>query len=774
MSRIAKIYCSKDELQSIAPSAQLIEAYDAFQLVELSPKQLASVGAKIPVEDVTALYQLQMAGRKVNTARPRYSAKGKTMGHPAYQKVRPLPAGKHHYIVQFHGPIKQAWLRQVKKVGAQYRSPYADFACIFRMTAAVLAKVQALSFVRWVGHLKDESRVAAGVLKRRRKPDTEAASENLVMGPDGIEMPGMLVIQFFDGKDLAAAKPKFGRCGATLLSSDRTGVAVVKVSEAPKEWNAAVKALSALHGVRLITRKTVPSTRNNVAPQFMGVAKSVGTISSGGLALTGEGEIIAVADTGLDTGVAQTLSADFAGRVVAIHSWAIDRTFDSQVTNRRADDGAADVSSGHGTHVAGSVLGAGSSGPGGAANIRGLAHKAKLVFQAVEQKMNFASAQIAKDWENDPFQLVGIPDNLTPLFQQAYNEGARIHSNSWGGGRPGEYESTSRELDEFVWKNPDFCVLVAAGNEGVDRNPSDGKVDVGSVSAPGTAKNCITVGASQSERPQFAGNTWGQFWPDDFPRQPLKNQEVAGNHDEMAAFSSRGPTLDERIKPDIVAPGTFILSARSTQLPDDATGWSAYDANPSYMFEGGTSMATPLTAGAVALIRQFFRVKKNLPSPSAALLKATLLCGARRMPLSYVPATAKFDNHQGFGRVDLDKVLSPAGGAVFGFKDQTNGLQTGGADNTMITVTAGRSLRVLLAYSDYPGRGLKNNLNLMLTAPDGTRRVGNAQGNQLTFDTKNNVELIEIPAPAAGNWQVQVIGANVPEGPQPFALVWLA
>jgi serine protease AprX len=771
MARIAKIYCSKSELPSLVPSATLLENYDAFQLVSLTPASLKKAAERVPVEDITALYQTEMAGKRVDTGKPRYSAKGKPLAHPAFRNTAKLKPGKHHYLVQFRGPVKDAWIREVKKAGGEYRGPYADFTLIFRMTDAGLVRVKALPCVRWIGHLTHESRVAGGVLKGAKKHDAAAAGENLEMGPGGVELPETLLIQFFDGKDLAAAKPKFRGCGATLISSDPSGVAVVQVPAAPAERKAAVAALSALHGVRLITKRVIPTTHNNVATTFMGTAK---TISATGLGLNGTGEIVAVADTGLDTGNVATMMADFAGRVAAIKSWPIDASFANAVTNPGGDDGAADVDSGHGTHVAGSVLGAGSTGAGGAAGILGLARGAKLVFQAVEQKLAFASPAVAAEFDHDPYQLAGLPTNLAKLFQQAYDLGARIHSDSWGGGTAGDYDTTSRQLDDFVWKHPDFCVLVAAGNEGVDANPIDGVVDEGSVSSPGTAKNCITVGASQSEQPAFSGDTSGGFWPDDFPKDPLKSEPVAGNREKMAAFSSRGPTLDGRVKPDVVAPGTYILSTRSTRLPAGKNGWRAYAANSKYMYEGGTSMATPLTAGAVALLRQFFRTKKSIAAPSAALLKATLICGARRMPLPYVPAGALLDNHQGFGRVDLDKVLSPAGGAVFGFQDVAPGLRTGQSSETAVTAASSRPLRVVLAYSDYPGKGLKNNLNLILVAPNGSRRVGNATGTSLGFDTKNNVELVEIAAPAAGVWRIQVVGSNVPKGPQPFALAWLA
>ena len=66
----------------------------------------------------------------------------------------------------------------------------------------------------------------------------------------------------------------------------------------------------------------------------------------------------------------------------------------------------------------------------------------------------------------------------------------------------------------------------------------------------------------------------------------------------MAAFSSRGPTDDNRQKPEVTAPGTWILSTRSRSTA--AGGWLAYDSDHVYM--GGTSMATPLTAGSAALL----------------------------------------------------------------------------------------------------------------------------------------------------------------------------
>jgi serine protease AprX len=772
--KTAKIYCSKKELTTIAPNAKLIEAYDAFQLVEMTPADFKKTAAKVPVEDVTAQFKLSMAGKSVDTKKARYNAKGTVLPHSAYKTTPKLTAGKHHYLVQFIGPVKDAWLRESKKAGGDFRGHYADFTSIFRLTDAALKKVQALPFVHWVGHLTHESRIAKEVLKTARplkRPLALAAGTPLARPghkKHSSRVQDTLVIQFFDSKDMKAALPGIKRAGATLLGTEKSGIAVVQVPTAVASRKKTVQSLSALHGVRLITTFVVPASCNDAAADIMGTTKAFAAPTPAKpdlLGLTGAGEIIAVADTGLDTGDPATVITDFAGRIQAIHSWPISPSFNPLITNPGADDGAADLDSGHGTHVTGSVLGSGSpSGPA----IRGLSRGARLVFQAVEQRLAL-TPQGRITLGTDPFQLAGLPNDITRLFDQAYQDGARIHSNSWGSDDAGDYSSTSRQLDQFVWKNPDLCILVAAGNSGVDLNPADGVVDEGSVGSPGTAKNCITVGASQSIR-DFPDSTWGDFWPDSFPAETLHSEKIAADSDKMAAFSGRGPTIDGRIKPDIVAPGTYILSTRSTKITGD--GWAAFS-NGHYMYDGGTSMATPLVAGAVGLVREYLRTHRNIASPSAALLKAALICGAQRMPLPYVPPNVLFDNHQGFGRVNIDNIVAPPVGN-FDFEDVTTGLRTGQAHEVSITADNNRRLRIVLAYSDYPGRGLKNNLNLMLTAPDGSRHVGNATSGQLALDTRNNVEAIEIANPATGTWRVQIIASNVPQGPQPFALAWFS
>ncbi|MGX7873189.1 S8 family serine peptidase [Mesorhizobium sp. ORM6] len=320
-------------------------------------------------------------------------------------------------------------------------------------------------------------------------------------------------------------------------------------------------------------------------------------------------------------------------------------------------------------------------------------------------------------------------------------------------------------MDTFIWNKPDFCILFAAGNDGKD-NDGDGLIDSGSVTPPGTAKNCITVGACANDRPNIS-QTNGDLWG---PTAAPTAAPAAGDPKNLAPFSSRGPTRDGRIKPDVVSPGTYVLSTRSRRLSEKTWGYGRYATATLYMFDCGTSMATPLAAGAVAVIRQYLRTQKKIASPSAALLKAVLILGA--VPINGRNGPPDVD--QGFGRVDVDAVVAPAAPLASTFVEGPK-LATGDLQELQVQVAhAGLPLKVTMVYSDYPGANLVNNLNLVVRAPDGSVTVGNARPGTTAMDNINNVECIATTAAAAGTWKVQVVASNVPQGPQPYALAILA
>jgi subtilisin family serine protease len=101
----------------------------------------------------------------------------------------------------------------------------------------------------------------------------------------------------------------------------------------------------------------------------------------------------------------------------------------------------------------------------------------------------------------------------------------------------------------------------------------------------------------------------------------------ADGPDTMADFSSRGPCEDGRIKPDVVAPGSWIASLASSAAPNEAAiAWSPID--DLYVYMGGTSMSGPHAAGAAAVFVQYYKTLHTNAVPSPALVKAALINSA--------------------------------------------------------------------------------------------------------------------------------------------------
>ncbi len=192
----------------------------------------------------------------------------------------------------------------------------------------------------------------------------------------------------------------------------------------------------------------------------------------------------------------------------------------------------------------------------------------------------------------------------------------------------------------------------------------------------------------------------------------------------IAAFSSRGPCTDRRVKPDVVAPGTDILSAKS-KLASLQRFWGP-GPQPEYAYMGGTSMAAPLVAGCAALVREYFVTTRGHAKPSAALLKATLINSTKKLPGK--DATADFDvvpnMHQGYGVIHMPfaypNPVKPALRLEFVDDWQTPARSfagTGERRRYEINVAAGTRFSICLVWTDAPGRALQNNLNLLVETP---------------------------------------------------------
>ena len=410
--------------------------------------------------------------------------------------------------------------------------------------------------------------------------------------------------------------------------------------------------------------------------------------------LDGSGQIVAVADSGLDDD-----HGDFGTRLVS--------------SNDVIGDGStADTHSGHGTHVACTVLGDGTQG-----GYAGVAPAAELYFQAME---------------NDNTGNFQSP-SLNYLMNSAYSAGARTHTNSWGSkaaSQQGKYDSEAEDVDDrtnyydkYYNGREGLTILFAAGNDGPG---------TGTVSPPATAKNILSVGNHQNR--------------------------YSGAPDTLMSGSSRGPTDDGRIKPDVIAPGGYVRSCRAQEATDTSgSTWS----NNWYLEYTGTSMATPNAAGAAAMVREYLEEIAQRPAPQGALVKALLVLGAQDIGTRDIP-----NDDEGWGRINLRETLAPQSGQGIWVDDRSVLSGSGNSKSYTFNLTQNNGkFKVVLAWSDERGssfsnKKLVNNLDLIVTSPDGTIYKGNdfANGRSTTggsADDTNNMEVVLLDSAMSGVWTVK-------------------
>ncbi|KAF7554172.1 hypothetical protein G7Z17_g3110 [Cylindrodendrum hubeiense] len=456
-----------------------------------------------------------------------------------------------------------------------------------------------------------------------------------------------------------------------------------------------------------------------------------------GLPFRGRGQRVAVADTGFDRGDLEKCHPAFAGRVRALLP-----------VSRK---GLANDPHGHGTHVCGMVLGRDFDTPKG--RIGGVAQDSELVVQSL--------------WNNE-MRALESPVDLKNLFWEPYElHECRIHSNSWGdafadssGQR--HYTDAAKHIDKFVWDHPETFICFSAGNNGgPDRGPTIG--------AQAAAKNCLTVGASGSTR----------------VNEPGKNAKTNFSPGEVLVTSSRGPTVDGLIKPDVVAPGFNIFSAQST---DPKAAWYGEQTDcptePGARWKplSGTSQATPLVAGCVAVLREILHTK-GVENPPSVLLRCLIINGADHLP--GIPVEA-----QGFGRVNLTSTASMLESTIFTASDASQNPTLPAKSGCLIgpalkqgevfrfalnpkDIDGGASaLKVTLAYHDLPGSKIQNNLNLIVQSGN-SLEYGNG-GSAASPDVQNNVEQVILDPIPQTEILVSIEAQNIlANSEQSFAISWL-
>ncbi|MBX7223559.1 MAG: S8 family serine peptidase [Blastocatellia bacterium] len=387
--------------------------------------------------------------------------------------------------------------------------------------------------------------------------------------------------------------------------------------------------------------------------------------------------------------------------------------------------------------------------------------------------------------------------NYPNLESMAYNNGARVSSNSWGAAVGGAYNTDSQAYDALVRDaqptgssfpvagNQEMTIVFSAGNSGSGVN---------TIGSPGTGKNIICVGAAENVQAFGAADQCGT------------TDAQADNANDIIGFSSRGPCDDSRIKPDIQAPGTHITGGvfQASQVTPEGTGTGAngacFDATgvcagpgtsnffpvgqQYYTASSGTSHSCPAVSGAAALIRQAFINTGKLGGspgagtvPSPAMVKNVMMTTARYM--TGVSANDMLpSNNQGMGEMFLNSAFNAIGNSPTPIptimQDQSGPNTFGNTGETRIitgtVANAGQPFRVGLVWTDAPGattgNAFNNNLNVTVVVNGQTylgnvfAATGGASATGGTADIRNNNEFVFVPS-ATGNFTVTVTAANI-------------
>ncbi|MFN7140231.1 MAG: S8 family serine peptidase, partial [Limisphaerales bacterium] len=388
----------------------------------------------------------------------------------------------------------------------------------------------------------------------------------------------------------------------------------------------------------------------------------------------------------------------------------------------------------HGTHVTGIIAGNATVGEADADGYRyglGVAPGVEIVTQRLF----------------DGIGAYHAPPTFETMTRHAVQAGAEIGSNSWGDDVQGRYDLFAAEFDALV-RDADaltpgdqpYILEFSAGNSG------PGPQTIGT---PALAKNVIATGATENDRFDFFIYDSGS--------------------ETMADFSSRGPCEDGRIKPDVVAPGTWIASLRSS-LANDDNAWAPI--SHYYLYQGGTSQSGPHVSGAAAIFVQYYRETVTNATPSPALVKAALINSAIDIDDGYSTGPIP-NNDEGWGRVNLVELIDST--KKYEFVDQTIALTSGQTfERNVLVASADEPLRITMVYTDVPGfpaavRALVNDMDLEVIAPNGAVYRGNqfeygeSVMNAPSFDNINNVEAVHLLAPVPGEYRVRVHARNVPE-----------
>lgn len=551
------------------------------------------------------------------------------------------------YIVQAKGPISAPFRTALAGAGAAVVSYIPNNALLVRLSAAAANMLAANPLVQAVLPYEPYYKLQPSLLGKAVNQQPLPAAQVLTLG------------LFNDGA--AATTAQIEKLGGQIVGEDRSPFGPILRVQPPADWLALVQ----LPGVQIVEPATRRVVANDLARVTLGISTNTLTATNY-LGLTGKNVMVEVNDTGIDsthpdftaTGTAETGPAG-ATRVIGDVARSI-----------------IDID-GHGTHVAGIIAGNGAESytvtniPQGSvtnADFRGKAPLATLFSVGFLGPNDFS-----------------VPDSY--LQEAPAKTNALISNNSWVNDGSSEYDLSAASYDAAVRdaiperSGPQSVLFVfAAGNDGSgDDDGGGGTPD--SIASPATAKNVITVGALEQYRNitnyvTALDGTSNQVW--------LPETDSSS---EVAFYSSRGNVgigtegTFGRFKPDVVAPGSFVVSTRSSTW-DQAAYY-----NPTNYYDNEATDQVVDTNG-LNYYNFPFVVKSNAVNVSLQITIVSPVNTPTNMPiyvsLANYPDPANSATYDAVTRKDnfttppdgpanyLTSIVNNSGGFNFGVGDSTN------------------------------------------------------------------------------------------------------
>ena len=791
--------------QLVAQGAHVIADYGTYRLLETNTALAQSLtpGVQAEIHDDNNLILLNAGALDTTSSEIRARRSTRSVKSVARNGV----AARAMRLVQFVGPVQPEWYSALEKTGAQIVTYIPNNAYLVYGEAGAIDRVQdwaaRTAYVQWDGDYRDEYKYDAVALKAasalsEKEEKQKAGAKKLSSAAGGKQPQGSQNLPEYVQVQLVAdvAQNKLTKDSIKTSVGD-TGV--IREYAISKYLNITVrlptgllaevfaKRLANSRDVVTVERYLIPTKQDErqdqiIAGNLTGNTPNPGDylayLASKGLTqaqFTASNFAINVSDSGIDNATtspnhfALYTGGSFANSSRVIYN-RLEGTPNAGSTLAGCD--------GHGnlnTHIIGGFVPTGT--------VSGVNFGIGPHADASGFRYGLGVAPFVKVGSSVVFDPgIFTNPNFANLESRAYQDGARISSNSWGSSL-NSYTTDSQAYDFLVRDaqpatsvnptagNQEMVIVFAAGNQGSGAN---------TVGSPATGKNVITAGASENVHAFGAADGCGTA------------DTGADKLNDIIGFSSRGPTSDGRIKPDLMAPGTHVSGgvAQASQVAPAGTGTGAqlacFNANgvcagpgtsnfwplaqQYYTASSGTSHSTPAIAGAAALVRQQF-INASMNPASPAMTKAVLMNGAK-----YMTGTGANDNlysnNQGMGLVNFnnffDHFVTPTvfhdqvAGETFTATGQTRVFTGTVADNT-------KPFRVTLAYTDAPGatsgNAFNNNLDLTVTVGGNTYKGNVFTGaNSVTggvADTRNNAEGVYLLAGVTGPYVVTVTATNI-------------